>query len=83
MADAEQLEILEDKGVTEWNNWRRADQDLRPDLSDADLYRASLSGANLIGPDLRGAYLNDAHLIRADLRGANLSGDEWASSSRT
>ena len=48
MANDEQLSILRDKGVTEWNNWRRANPNVRADLREANLSRANLSGANLI-----------------------------------
>ena len=41
-------------------------------LSDADLYGADLSDADLSGANLYGANLRDASLSDADLRGANL-----------
>jgi hypothetical protein len=43
-------------------------------LSEADLYGANLSGANLSGANLSGANLSGANLSEADLYGANLSG---------
>ena len=54
-------------------------EDMRADLSDANLRYANLSGAdlryaNLSGADLRGANLRGANLRCANLRGANLSG---------
>ncbi len=68
MADKKQLERLK-KSVTEWNEWRKRYPHIKPDLREADLFRA-----NLIGADLDGAHLDEANLIRADLSGADLSG---------
>jgi hypothetical protein len=75
MANTEQVAILRDKGVREWNNWREAHPDLSPDLNGADLFKADLVGANLTG-----ANLNEANLAEADLNGANLTGAHlsWA-----
>ena len=67
MANTEQVAILRDKGVTQWNNWRKAHQDLEPDLAEADL-----TGAELPGADLSRANLSKAYLGKANLRGANL-----------
>ena len=47
-------------------------QNMRADLSDADLIYANLSGADLSGANLSGADLRSANLMRADLSGANL-----------
>jgi len=68
MANPEHLEILK-QGVKAWNEWRRENPDVVPDLARADLRRADLPGANLSGAKLMGADLG-----RADLRGANLGG---------
>ena len=67
MAKAEQVALLKDKGVTEWNNWRKTNQDVKADLSGADLCEADLSEANL-----READLSEANLYRAILRAADL-----------
>ena len=45
----------ETRAVTEWNNWREADWGVIADLSGADLHRAHLSGAALIGTNLENA----------------------------
>jgi hypothetical protein len=76
MANEEHLAILK-RGVGVWNQWRRENPLIRPDLIKADLYRADLSrahlsGANLRDADLRGTNLREAHLIGADLSGADL-----------
>jgi uncharacterized protein YjbI with pentapeptide repeats len=75
MADAHQFEVIL-QGVESWNQWRRENSGVRPDLSRADLRGAHLSGADLSGADLReanltGAYLNDANLSGALLQGAD------------
>jgi TIR domain/Pentapeptide repeats (8 copies) len=76
MANDEHVALLK-QGVDAWNEWRRQDRGLRPDLSDADLRGADLYNADLFQADLRGAVLaradlRGADLTRADLTGANL-----------
>ncbi|MBX3084739.1 MAG: pentapeptide repeat-containing protein [Anaerolineae bacterium] len=81
MANKEHLAILEE-GAENWNKWRRANPDIRPDLSDAhlngvQLHSVRLSQADLSDVDLRrthlfAMYLSGADLTRADLRGADL-----------
>lgn len=84
MANEEHLAILE-KGVEEWNRWRREKPDERPDLSGArlvgaSLRRADLRDSNLRGADLGGADLSDANLSHADLSFADLNGADLMSS---
>jgi Pentapeptide repeats (8 copies) len=77
MANDEHLAVLL-QGRQQWNEWRDANPDVKPDLREADLHEADLSGldlshAVLIDADLRkaclqGANLTDANLRRADLR---------------
>ena len=45
MANEEQLAILK-QGVEAWNKWRHANPRIRPDLGEAVLMEAGLSGAN-------------------------------------
>jgi len=68
MANEEHLSVLL-QGRQQWNDWRDANPDVRPDLRKADLHEADLSGVNLSG-----AVLIDADLHRACLKGANLAG---------
>ena len=68
MANQEHLKMPK-RGVKAWNQWRKENPGVRPDL-----YSADLSEANLIGADLREANLNGANLSWANLRGAKLSG---------
>jgi hypothetical protein len=71
VADPEHLALLR-QGVEVWNAWRTKERSVRPDLREADLDRAILTGANLAGANLH-AILDRANLIDADLTGANLS----------
>ena len=73
MANEEHVAILK-KGVAAWNEWRRENPDIRPNLSGANLRRAHLYGADLSGADLSRADLSEAPLVSADLTGANLTG---------
>jgi hypothetical protein len=83
VVNPEHFEILK-KGVAEWNEWRRANPTIFPNLinaylhgtnlRDADLRLATLSGTNLRGADLRLAILSGATLNGANLDGANLDG---------
>src|ERR1051326_2106635 len=78
MANEEHLTILR-QGVEAWNQWRKANPDLRPDLSNVKLSQATLIGINLglvffSEADLHGASLPRAILSGADLQKANLSG---------
>jgi uncharacterized protein YjbI with pentapeptide repeats len=78
MANEEHLAQLQ-QGVEAWNQWREEHQDIKPDLTGADLRRANLSeadlrGANLYKANLRGADLGEANLTKANLLGARLLG---------
>jgi uncharacterized protein YjbI with pentapeptide repeats len=77
VANEGQLEIIR-KGVEAWNEWRKANPELLPDLSGAHLVQVFLGGANFSGADLSRADFSNANLSSADLRetsviGANLS----------
>jgi hypothetical protein len=71
MANPEHLAILQ-QGVDAWNEWRRRNPGVRPDLSRANLrslalFRSDLRDAALIGSDLFGVSLRHADLRHADL----------------
>src|SRR5579885_2002312 len=82
MADQDQLALLK-RGVAAWNEWRKQNPQVQPDLSGAvlaeadlkeiDLRRVNLSKADLSGTDLRGALLDEADLSEARLIKAQLS----------
>ncbi len=82
MANEEHLKILQ-QGVNAWDQWRKENPHVEPDLSyaaltgsrlrEANLSKADLRGANLTRADLAGANLSRADLLGADLLGADLS----------
>ena len=71
MANPEHLKILK-RGVEEWNSWREARPEIRPDLSEADLSEANLSEARLNGADLSRANLTFTIFRNTELEGASL-----------
>lgn len=71
MANKQQLSTLK-QGALPWNEWRKKNPDVRPDLREASLSSADLSGANLSGANLSGAELASANLREANLLGATL-----------
>lgn len=62
------------QGVFKWNEWRRVNPQIKPDLTKANLNDADLAWANLRDAKLNGAILSRANLNRADLKGADLRG---------
>jgi hypothetical protein len=72
MANPEHRAKLKE-GVEEWNRWREADPDVRPDLESANLSHANLSHANLSHANLSYANLGITNLCYADLSITNLS----------
>ena len=73
-----------DNIVKKHQHWLKEDcegwEDMKANLSSANLYGAELSGANLIGANLYGAELSGANLSGANLRRASLYGADlrWA-----
>jgi len=63
MANTEHLDKFYD-GIEAWNQWRKENPEIKPDLTLASLLGIHLSDADLSGADLSGA----------DLSGADLSG---------
>lgn len=85
-------------GRERWNNWREENPYVKPNLSNAYLFGASLSrtdlnsvnlssadlfGADLFGADLQKANLNRANLNKADLAEADLSGADLSGADLT
>ncbi len=68
------------EGIETWNQWRRDNPGVRPDLSEARLIWADLRDANLRGGDLRDVNLSSGDLRGADLTWADLRGADltWA-----
>jgi uncharacterized protein YjbI with pentapeptide repeats len=73
MANGEHVAMLK-KGVAAWNEWRRKNPNVRPDLTGAKLIEARLNGANFSRAMLEVADLHCAVLEVANLSGANLAG---------
>jgi len=78
MANEEHLAILK-KGVNSWNEWRKLNRSVGPQLGDAELVGMNLCGAdfseaNLPRANLTRAVLDGANLTKASLAGANLAG---------
>ncbi|MEE9144018.1 MAG: pentapeptide repeat-containing protein [Candidatus Binatia bacterium] len=73
MANKEQFTLLK-QGVDVWNEWRKSNPEIRPDLSGANLFKMDLSEANLTDTNLQKAILRKADLYEATLIGANLQG---------
>lgn len=71
MANETHLDILK-LGVQAWNKWREDNENIRPDLSGADLFDTDMANANLSKANLRVANLKRAKLGGADLREADL-----------
>ncbi|MCA1567008.1 MAG: toll/interleukin-1 receptor domain-containing protein [Acidobacteria bacterium] len=71
MANKEHLKILE-QGVEVWNEWRKENPRIYPDLSEINLDRALLVDFNFSHVDFRKSNLNNANLEGANLRAVNL-----------
>jgi hypothetical protein len=67
VADEEQVKLIKEEGVGAWNEWRKLNPLIRPDLAGAMLHYINLSGA-----DLHWANLHEAQLMGSTLRKANL-----------
>jgi len=61
------------QGVNLFNQWRRNNPEIRPDLSETDLRNSDLRWADLHKTDLSCAALTKANLTAADLTSAELS----------
>lgn len=71
MAIKEHLVIIK-QGVGAWNEWRKTNPEVKPNLEGADLVKFDLVGINLNKAYLNSARLNMSRLCAADLREANL-----------
>ena len=61
MADAAHLKILRE-GVAQWNAWRESNPGVRPDITETNLQRYPLAGANFAQTDLSATNLMNADL---------------------
>jgi len=71
MANEEHLAKLRED-VGRWNEWRRSNDGVQPDLIKANLIEANLSYANLREVDLIRANLRNASIVGSSLNYANL-----------
>jgi uncharacterized protein YjbI with pentapeptide repeats len=71
VADRNHVALIR-QGAEAWNQWRRANPGICPDLSQANLVGAHLCEADLTDTDLFWADLAHANLHKANLSGANL-----------
>ena len=76
VCDQEQYKILihcsEKKNIAEWNKYRAEHPEIKINLQNADLRRASLEGAQLREGNFRGARFDGADLFAVDFRNADL-----------
>jgi uncharacterized protein YjbI with pentapeptide repeats len=82
MANQKHIQILY-QGIDSWNEWRKNNPGIVPDLSGEefvgeDFTGANFTGANLSETDLRNAQLPKAHLENAIIRDAHLNGADLA-----
>ncbi len=71
MANPKHYELLK-SGVAAWNQWRKDEPNVWPDLIGAPLRNLSLDGVNLENTNLHRADLESASLVNAKLRNVNL-----------
>ncbi len=84
MANNEHLKLLT-HGVDHWNEWRKTNPNIIPDLSDANFRGNGFMWANFSDSNFKKADLTGAHLVRtnfcnANMQNANLDGVEWRKS---
>src|SRR5688572_4747496 len=72
-ANPAHLKIIMNNGNGQWNEWRKANPEVKPVLSHANLRGVNLNRANLSNTDLSRADLSYASLNKADLSGGDLS----------
>lgn len=71
MADLKDLRRIK-RGVKEWNEWRKVNRNIVPDLNNAEFVDNYLGGVDLHSSKLSGADFSNANLSGADLRSAIL-----------
>lgn len=75
MANPRHLEMVKAPDAR-WDEWRRKNTGVMPDLAGADLRDTNLAGADLAKADLSGARLSGANLTAADLSRARFFGTD-------
>jgi uncharacterized protein YjbI with pentapeptide repeats len=74
MANKQHVDSLLESNVLSWNEWRKQEPTIRPDLSGIDLANKDLGGADLSNADLRNVDLRKAYLFSADPTGTDFIG---------
>lgn len=72
MANTNHVRMIK-RGVNHWNQWRKQNPRVKPDLSGVDLSEQDLKDINLINANLSRANLSLANLSGAFLAGSDLS----------
>jgi uncharacterized protein YjbI with pentapeptide repeats len=73
MANKVHLRVIK-RGTDAWNDWRKLNPQIVPDLTNADLVGVELCGANLSCADFTQASLSNADMSQSDLSQAVLFG---------
>lgn len=76
MADQKQVALLLE-GVERWNEWRKTEPQVIPDLSGIELEGLHLNKANFQHVNFRGAIFRGVRLDFADFRGSDLRDCTW------
>lgn len=77
MGNPEHFKILK-QGVEVWNQWRRENSSLKPDLKRSHLSGKNLGQVNFIEADLRESDLSWCNLVKSDLKDSDLRGTNFA-----
>lgn len=72
MANQEHLKIFR-QGISVWNQWRKENPDLNPDLSHADLSDIDLSNTTILNADMSYADLSESNFNNTKFFSVNLS----------
>jgi hypothetical protein len=72
VADEEQVKILKEQGSQAWNEWRRQNPRVKPNLSGARLVQAKLEEMDFRSADLSCADLTGANLFRTNFAAAHM-----------
>ena len=72
MANPEHLKILK-QGVELWNQWRKENPKIQPDLTETDFTGENLSGINFSGTDLRASKFYKGYFGRNIFADVDLS----------
>jgi hypothetical protein len=78
VADEEHVAIWE-QGTEVWNEWRKANPQVRPDLSNIDISHEDLHDGDYTYTNLRGCVLRSCNFAETDFRGADLTDADLSS----